>query len=262
MPDGFGQVRSMRRAVNIAVLLACALAFSPAASATGAGPVNPQGVVELFTSQGCSSCPPADVVLGRIAAKGDVIALSYHVDYWNYLGWKDTLSSKEATTRQYGYAHTLGRQSVYTPQVVIDGRVHVVGSDQAAIESKVGALAASGRGLRVPVRAHQKDGKVTVSVGAGDGSADIVLVYFDRSNTVEIKRGENSGRTITYWHTVRDVQTVGMWDGEAMDLVLPASVVKGSSTGGCAILLQKTEAANAPGPILGATVVQANRAGR
>lgn len=249
----------MRTGRTIALLSACAIGLSSGALAGGAGPEKPKAVIELFTSQGCSSCPPADAVLGRIVAEGDVIALSYHVDYWNYLGWKDTLSSKEATERQYGYARTLGRQSVYTPQVVIDGSTHVVGSDHAAIRAKVKALAASGEGLRVPVSARQTDGKVTISIGAGTDKADIVLVYFDRSNTVEIKRGENSGRKITYWHTVRDVQTVGMWDGKPMQLVMPTAVVKGSSTGGCAILLQKMGQDNAPGPILGATVVQASR---
>lgn len=242
---------------TMAILGMCASLFATAALAAGAGPVRPRGVVELFTSQGCSSCPPADAVLGRIVEEGNVIALAYHVDYWNYLGWKDTLSSREATERQYGYARSLGRQSVYTPQVVIDGRAHVVGSDRSGIESKVETLAASGRGLVVPVSARQKDGKVTISVGAGTGKADVVLVYFDRSNTVDIKRGENGGRTITYWHTVRDVETVGMWDGKAMDLVMPAAVVKGSTTGGCAILLQTMGPGNAPGPILGATVVKA-----
>jgi len=103
------------------VLLASLLA----AGGAMAGDVRePKGVVELFTSQGCSSCPPADATLGQLVAQGDVVALSYHVDYWNYLGWADTLSSKENTARQYGYAKTMGRSGVYTPQAVINGRDH------------------------------------------------------------------------------------------------------------------------------------------
>ena len=218
----------------------------------------PRGVVELFTSQSCSSCPPADAVLGRLAQEKGVIALAYHVDYWNYLGWRDTFSSKQFTERQYGYARTLGRENVYTPQAVIDGRDHVVGSDQRAIEGRLDAFARSGRGLRVPVSTRQSDGKVTISVGEGTGSADLLLVYFDRKDTVAIRRGENRGRTVTYWHVVRDVETVGMWDGKAMTVAMPASVLKRSASGGCAVLLQEMSADNAPGAIIGAAVIAAS----
>lgn len=222
-----------------------------------AGPAHPKGVVELFTSQSCSSCPPADAVLARLAARDDVIALSYHVDYWNYLGWRDTFSARKFTDRQYGYAKTFGRGSVYTPQMVIDGRDAAIGSDEAVVEEKLKALADGGKGPAVPITASQSAGKITIKVGAGGGNADLLLVYFDKKATVAIGKGENSGKTITYWHVVRDVQTVGMWDGKTMSVVMPASVIKGSSSGGCAILLQEMSAGNAPGAILGATVVSA-----
>ncbi|MFN7026778.1 MAG: DUF1223 domain-containing protein, partial [Pseudorhizobium sp.] len=114
----------------------------------------PQGVVELFTSQGCSSCPPADQMLKDLIRQGDVVALSYHVDYWNYLGWADTLSSKENTERQYGYAQSFGRSGVYTPQAVINGRDHVKGTELSTINGKISSLAASGEGLTVPVHAR------------------------------------------------------------------------------------------------------------
>lgn len=245
----------MKRSLTIFVAL---VLVASAARSADAAPVHPKGVVELFTSQSCSSCPPADAVLARLAQRGDVIALSYHVDYWNYLGWRDTFSAKKFTDRQYGYARTFGRESVYTPQMVIDGRDQTVGSNQNAVERALTTLAARGQGLTVPVTAKQSAGKITITVGAGGGNADLVLVYFDRKATVAVKRGENSGRTLTYWHVVRDVQTVGMWDGKAMSVVMPASVMKGSTSGGCAILLQKTSASNAPGAILGATVVSAD----
>ena len=243
---------------RILTALAVALFFTSSVRAGDAGPDQPKGVVELFTSQACSSCPPADAVLGRLVQKGGVIALSYHVDYWNYLGWRDTFSSREFTERQYGYARTLGRENVYTPQAVIDGRDHAVGSDQRAIERKVDAFARSGNGLSVPVSARQSGVKVTINVGRGSGSANLLLVYFDSKSTVAIPRGENRGRTVTYWHVVRDVQTVGMWDGKAMDVVMPASVFKTSASGGCAVLLQRMSRDNSPGAIIGATVVPAS----
>ena len=238
--------------------LAVAVLFVLPAHAGGADTDRPKGVVELFTSQACSSCPPADAVLGRLVHEGDVIALAYHVDYWNYLGWRDTFSSRKFTERQYGYARTLGRKNVYTPQAVIDGRDHAVGSDQRAIEHKLDAFAASGNGLSVPVTTRQSDGKITISVGKGTGSANLLLVYFDNKSTVAIPRGENQGRTVTYWHVVRDVQTVGMWDGKAMQVALPAPVLKRSTSGGCAILLQRVAGDNSPGAIIGATVVAAS----
>src|SRR6478752_10718830 len=110
----------------------------------------PKGVVELFTSQGCSSCPPADAAFRKLVERGDVIALAYHVDYWNYLGWADTLSSKENTERQYGYARTMGRSNVYTPQVVVNGRDHVAGADLNGITSKLDGFVTEGKGLTVP----------------------------------------------------------------------------------------------------------------
>lgn len=243
---------------RILTAIAVAALFTLPVHAGEADPDQPKGVVELFTSQACSSCPPADAVLGRLVREGHVIALAYHVDYWNYLGWRDTFSSKEFTERQYGYARTLGRENVYTPQAVIDGRDHAVGSNQGAIERKLDAFAAAGNGLSVPVTARQSGGKITISVGRGTGSADILLVYFDNKSTVAIPRGENRGRTVTYWHVVRDVQTVGMWDGKAMNMMMPASVLKRSASGGCAILLQRMAGDNSPGAIIGATVVAAS----
>ena len=178
--------------------------FAMAAFAAFAGPAaladdtRPIGVVELFTSQGCSSCPPADAVLGELAQQGNLVALSYHVDYWNYLGWEDTLSSKESTDRQYAYARTLGRKSVYTPQVVINGRDHINGADKRGIDRKVEDFDRSGSGLTVPIEAALDGEKIRINIGEGEGKANVILVYFDRQNTVNIKRGENGGRKLVY----------------------------------------------------------------
>lgn len=214
-----------------------------------------EGVVELFTSQGCSSCPPADAELARLVEQGRVLALSYHVDYWNYLGWADTLSSAASTERQYGYARSLKRKNVYTPQAVINGRDHANGADSAAVGSLLKKLDSIGAGLTVDVHATLDGDGLSITVGEGQGKADIVAVYFDETNAVEIKRGENAGRTITYKHSVRDMETVGMWNGEAVTLKLPASVISAHPGRGCAILLQVVGEDGAPAEILGAAMI-------
>ncbi len=239
--------------MKILVALACAAVLAPLPAAAGDG--RPKGVVELFTSQGCSSCPPADAALGKLVKQGDVVALSYHVDYWNYLGWKDTLSSAESTERQYDYARTLGRKSVYTPQAVLNGRDHMNGADLSGINRTLDTLDDNGKGLTVPVTAVREGDRLNIHIGEGRGKADIIVVYFDDRNTVDVGRGENRGRKITYWHSVRDAQTVGMWDGKAMELVLPMTVMDHERYGGCAILVQKMKSATVPGPIIGASIV-------
>lgn len=213
------------------------------------------GVVELFTSQGCSSCPPADAELSRLAEEGDVLALSYHVDYWNYLGWTDTLSSKANTERQYGYAKSLHRKNVYTPQAVINGQDHANGADGAAVSAIVTKLASVGAGLSIEVNASMGAEELNISVGSGEGKADIVVVYFDEATTVQIKQGENAGQSITYRHSVRDMETVGMWSGKAVNLKLPPSVLSAHPGRGCAILLQVVGENGAPGRILGAAMI-------
>ena len=231
-----------------------ALALGIAAPASSADTA-PKGVVELFTSQGCSSCPPADKVLGDLAQRDDIVALAYHVDYWNYLGWRDTFSSEKSTKRQYDYARTLGRKSVYTPQAIVNGRDHLNGADKRGIEAKMEAFNDAGRGLVVPVSAMQDGDQIKVSIGAGTGKANIIMVYFDRENTVDVKRGENRGRKLTYWHSVKDIQTVAMWDGEAMELALPRSLMNAEGHDGCAILVQTMKSNGVPGAIIGASIL-------
>jgi hypothetical protein len=217
----------------------------------------PKGVVELFTSQGCSSCPPADAALGKLIQQGDVVGLSYHVDYWNSLGWPDTMSAPAFTARQYGYAKMLGRSGVYTPQAILNGRDHIIGSDVPGINAKLAEQKADGKGMTVPVRAVMNGDELDIEIGAGSGKADVVVVYFNDRNTVEIKAGENSGQSITYWHSVTDVQTVGMWNGSDLKISLPKSVFKNVKGNGCAVLLQKYADDGTPRAILGATTVMA-----
>jgi hypothetical protein len=242
----------------ISRLAAAALVSTLFGTAAGAGEtVKPTGVVELFTSQGCSSCPPADALFGELVAKGDVVALAYHVDYWDYLGWRDTLGSPDNTARQYDYGKAFGLGSVYTPQAVINGRVHVNGSSRSAVTGALDGLAKSGEGLKVPLSASQMGDSIMIDAGAATGaenSAHVVLVYFDEQKPVVIERGENGGTTVTYWNAVSKVQTAGMWHGTAQRFELPASEI--AKKDGCAVLLQSVDKNGLPGAILGATVIR------
>jgi hypothetical protein len=241
-----------RAVVFLAGLLCSGAAFAGEAK-------TPKGVVELFTSQGCSSCPPADTALAQLVKQGDMVVLSYHVDYWNYLGWTDTLSSKENTERQYGYAKTMGRSGVYTPQAIINGREHVKGTDLAVINEKVDGLQKSGQGLSVPVTASMRGTDIEIEIAAGQGQADVVVAYFTKYQKVDVTKGENSGKNMDYWHAVYDVQSVGTWNGEKMTLTLPGKVLGKGKKDGCAILLQTSGPAGEPASIIGATVLMAGR---
>jgi hypothetical protein len=243
---------------NLLRLLAATILAGLAAIPGVAGEIRkPAGVVELFTSQGCSSCPPADAIFAEMAKKGDVVALAYHVDYWDYLGWQDTLASPDNTARQYDYAKSFGARSVYTPQAVVNGRTHVNGSSRAEIS---GALSKFGEGLSVDIKVMRAGGSIVIDAGegAGDEQGRVVLVYFDPARPVAIERGENRGKTVTYWNAVTAIQTAGMWHGAAARYEFPASEVARKGTGGCAVLLQATGANGLPGPILGAALISSS----
>lgn len=237
-----------------ALCLAPFVGFSaPAAKAEDFS--TPKGVVELFTSQGCRSCPPADRAFEQLVREGKVVALSYHVDYWNYLGWADTLATKENTARQYAYAKTFGRNGVYTPQAVLNGRDHLKGTDAAEVNRRLDRMNSSGKGLVVPVTATRHDDQLSISVGQGAGKANVVVVYFRQNQTVEVLKGENLGQNLNYWHSVTDVQTVGMWHGQSLDLTLPAKPMGDDKSDGIAILLQAADGGGNPSRIIGATVM-------
>ena len=219
-----------------------------------------KGVVELFTSQGCSSCPPADKLLGQYAERKDLLALSYNVDYWDYLGWKDTLASPDNTERQRNYAQARGDGQVYTPQVVVDGRTHAVGSNESQIDK---TLAKYPDGLPVHLALSSTGDAITVAIDAADPAAKaqmphatLWLVMYDRSVTVPIGRGENTGRTITYNNVVRKLRPIAMWKGESMSVDLPKSEIKQADVNRCAVLLQAETKDGLPGPILGAATIE------
>ena len=237
------------------------LAFAAAlVSLAAAGPAHAdtRAVIELFTSQGCASCPAADRLFATYAARDDILALSYSVDYWDMLGWKDTLANPDHAARQRDYALARGDGQVYTPQAVIDGRTHAVGSSQTEIET---AIAADADGLTVPVKMSASGEAVTVNIGAaptGDvPHATLWLVMYDRSATVTIERGENAGKVITYNNVVRKLRPIAMWKGAAMTVDLPKSEMEHAGTNHCAVLLQAEEEGGLPGPILGASALRA-----
>jgi hypothetical protein len=180
-------------------------------------------LVELFTSEGCSSCPPADALLAELAGRPNVLALSFHVDYWDRLGWKDPYSSADATRRQNGYAELLRLNTVYTPQIVVDGRWQAVGSDHSEVEH---ALVAAGRSREeVPLDLAVKHGRAKITLGAGGeaASAELLLVGFDRRHVTAVMRGENSGRTLPHVDVVRSIEQVGQVDGRPRAFEVPIS---------------------------------------
>jgi hypothetical protein len=206
----------------IPILLAAALVGTTAARAQE----NPV-VVELFTSQGCSSCPPADALLTELAGREGVIALALHVDYWDYLGWKDSFASPAFTARQRAYAKAARSRSIFTPQMVVQGQDRLVGHDADRILGSIATHreAAAPVGLRVV----RETGVLRISLEPGRGPAepaDIHVVRFVPSHDVAIEGGENVGRAITYTNIVTDWQTIARWDGsEPVELVydLPGS---------------------------------------
>lgn len=171
-------------------------------------------VVELFTSQGCSSCPPADRILEELADRDDVIALSYHVDYWDYLGWADELADPAFTGRQRDYARAKGERTIYTPQIIIGGADHVIGAKAMKIANLIQAH--HDRTAPVEVALKRQGGEVTVSARAArrlPQTATVTLITYLPSRTVNIRKGENAGRTLTYRNIVQGWTPVGKWDG-------------------------------------------------
>lgn len=176
-------------------------------------------VVELFTSQGCSSCPPADAFLTELArSRSDLLPLAFHVTYWNSLGWRDPFSFDEATARQYVYSRDLGENSVFTPEMVVDGAKSVAGSDRAAAETAISA-ARNMRKEDIALRVWREAGGLRIEIGAGRGTARVVIAGFDPVHRTSVGRGENGGRVLTESNIVRAIRDVGGWTGGAQTIV-------------------------------------------
>ena len=200
-------------------------------------------VVELFTSQGCSSCPPADALLGELARRGDVVALGFHISYWDSLGWKDPLSSRSSTDRQKTYARRF-HTPVYTPQIVVDGTNEMVGSDRDAV---LGALRAARPQAKAPV-SFAADRRL-VEIGQGEGGGEVLLVRFLQQQTTDVAAGENAGRTLRDANGVRSLATLGAWDGARREFAIEPP----GAGEGLAVIVQAPD-----GHILGAAVVLAS----
>jgi hypothetical protein len=222
------------------------------AATTQAG-ADPKALVELFTSQGCSSCVSADAYFAELAKRDDVVAISLHVDYWDYLGWRDTLGDAAYTARQRDYAEAHGTRRVYTPQIVVSGRDGYVGSDRRSVEA---AIAQSS--LPVPVTMRHGDGTVEIEVAArpdtSTNPATIRLVLLTSEAEVAIARGENAGRTIEYYNVVRAMRPIGMWDGDSVKITLPEDEIMAHGVDACAIIVQE-DLADGPGAVIGAAML-------
>ena len=216
----------------------------------------PKAVVELFTSQGCSSCPPADKILGELAKDPSVIALSLPIDYWDYLGWKDTLADSRFSARQKAYSHMRGDRDVYTPQVVVNGAAHVIGSDRARIEGAIKDTGKTDKVMSLPVTMSLSGEQLTVSVAAAKGAntpmrGEIWLCSISKAVPIAISRGENSGREVIYHNVVRNVLKVGDWNGSPGSWTVPLDSVMRDGIDAAAVLVQDGSR-DKPGPMLGA----------
>ncbi len=237
---------SRRAALTSGIVALAAFSVQPSNAQLINATVDQPIVVELFTSQGCSSCPPADKLLGELSGQKNIIPLSMNVDYWDYLGWRDTLGSPEHTKRQKQYAANRGTQQVYTPQMVINGHIDVVGSRRSQVINKL--KQATAKTARVPMAISQKGDEIIINVGENKDipssqKATVWVLMTSQEVFVPIKRGENSGKKITYHNVVRQMIPVGMWEGKAVQFKLPkASLNLGKKQNGkrdCVVLLQK-----------------------
>jgi hypothetical protein len=221
---------------------------------------DPRAVIELFTSQGCSSCPPADKVIGELAKDPSVIALSLPIDYWDYLGWKDTLADARFSARQKAYSQVRGDREVYTPQVVVNGSMHVIGSDREGIEEAIAITRHADGVMSVPVTMTVAGKQINVSVAAsGNGPAamhgEVWICAISTAVPILIGRGENRGHEITYHNVVRNLLKVGDWNGTSESWSVPLENISREGVDAAAVFVQNGNR-DKPGAMLGAAVTQ------
>jgi hypothetical protein len=232
---------------SIATLLLGLTLVPPALAQQPARPI----VVELFTSQGCSSCPPADALLSELAGRPDILPLAFHVTYWDRLGWRDPFALELATSRQRGYQRLLDTETIYTPQMIVEGRIDVVGSDRAGVRAALtAARAPASVTASVPINLMVNGGQIDIRVGAGVGPASVLLIGYDPAHRTAVARGENAGRQLSESNIVRSLLAVTTWRGQALSVSSPAPTAERT-----AVILQAPD-----GRILGAAVL-ANASG-
>jgi hypothetical protein len=195
-------------------------------------------VVELFTSQGCSSCPPADAYLGKLADRHDILPLAFHVNYWDYIGWKDPFASNIATERQYSYGHALGLNMVYTPQMVVGGTHDAVGSDENAVSRAIEMDASRPKLKLTVVRDASGAYRVEIPAGPAGNAATVWVALFDHAHKTPVARGENSGTTLIEYNIVREWRKIGDWNGKAEQIALNLTP-ESDEYDACAVLVQE-----------------------
>jgi hypothetical protein len=246
------EVGMQARRVAPALLVAGFMIATAAAVQAG----EPRAVLELFTSQGCSSCPPADRLVGQFANDPSVVALSVPVDYWDYLGWRDTLANPAHSARQRAYARARGDGQVYTPQIVVNGSADAIGSDQAAIERAIAQTDRKSDVMSLPVVLAVNNGTLNVSVSGADkapAAAEVWLCPLAKAVPVAIGRGENRGRTVTYHNVVRNWLALGTLSGARSNWNVPIAQIKAEGIDAAAVMVQEGSH-DKPGIILGAAL--------
>jgi hypothetical protein len=238
----------LRRCLVSAPLVAGLVVASYALASAG----EPRALIELFTSQGCSSCPPADKLLGELAADPSLVALSLPIDYWDYLGWKDTLASPGHSARQRAYARVRGDREVYTPQIVVNGAVHVLGSDKAAVERAIAQTDRNTAVMSVPVLLSVGGNNLNVKIAAAKEhlGGEVWLCPLTKAIPVEVGRGENHGRTITYHDVVRSWLKLGDFSGSDATWNVPLAEIASEEGDAVAVMVQQGTKEK-PGIILG-----------
>jgi len=229
------------------------------ASFAGARAAEPRAVLELFTSQGCSSCPPADRLVGQLANDPSLIALSVPIDYWDYLGWRDTLANPAHSARQRAYARVRGDGQVYTPQIVVNGAADALGSDQGSIERAITQTDHKSGVMSLPVLLSVGDGALNVKLSSAGTqiSGEVWLCSLTKAVPVVIGRGENRGHTITYHNVVRKWLKLGNLTGEQPTWSVPLAQIKAEGVDAAAVMVQEG-GRDKPGIILGAAYMPLN----
>ncbi len=240
-----GSLPGMRKMFVLSILAALS-GFGAAGNALAAAD-KPPTVVELFTSQGCSSCPPADAFLAELAERDDVIAIAFHITYWDYIGWKDPFATSWGTDRQYSYAKVLERGYPYTPQMVVDGKHDAVGSRRGQVANAL-VTSMQEADARIPVSLRQDSDELVISLPAAKLAAPLHLwlVRYSGAHETRVARGENRGATLVNTHIARHMELLGSWSGEAKDV--RAALPLPDEQGGVAVWVQE----RGPGAILGA----------
>ncbi len=232
-------------------ILGAAAIVATAAPATAQ---SPRAVVELFTSQGCSSCPPADKLLGELAQDPSIVALTLPIDYWDYLGWKDTLADARFSIRQKAYSRMRGDRAVYTPQLIVNGKRHLIGSDRAAIDAALHERRGSAMSVPVSMTVSGRQLNVTVAAAPAEQAAhqgEIWICAISRAVPIAIGRGENRGREVVYHNVVRNWLKVGDWLGKSASWSVPMENIARDGVDAAVVYVQDGTH-DRPGAMLGA----------